>query len=501
MMKRHKERFAPKTLDEQLERLTQRQETEAITPEQHVVQDLRSLHAIRAEHERQLLERVRLRLKASGAKSLSMEEEEDVSPEPFSVPERNPIRVPLFKHRRRKHFGTFLQSLAAVLLVGLLGGSFLLLLRVSHRGTDTSSGFAKNWHVVSSSHVSSQENHLWGVSASAANDAWAVGESFDGSHTKTLIEHWNGKRWRVVANPNPGLNPILQGVVAISPENAWAVGETVTAQRTETTSILIEHWNGGQWSVAQAPNPGSKGSYLSKVVAVAANNVWAVGTTVDAHVEKGLIEHWDGRIWRVVSSPSPTSLPAHLTGVTAISANDIWVVGYLVPSQSSRRAFVEHWNGNTWSIIDALGLQTVNSQLFSVSAVSSNDVWAVGSLENSPAKPLIEHWNGKQWSASPIPPGLENSFSGVIALSASDVWAVGTTNDASGQPVLFAHWDGSGWSTVQVASASSQCQNELMDIAVVPQSRTLWTVGDYVASSCSGPSPLLIQPLFEMYTP
>jgi hypothetical protein len=499
-MKRHEERFAPDKLDEQLEQLTKKPETGIATPEQHVLQDLLNLHATRAESERRLLERVRLRLNISAATSQSMAEEEEVFPEPFSLPERNAIIFPIVKRRSKKRFGPFLQGLAAVLFVGLLVGSFLMLLSLSHRGIHTSSSFTTNWQVVSSPHLPSQQNHLWGVSASAANDVWAVGESFDGSDRKTLIEHWNGQQWKVVANPNLGSDPTLQGVAAISPDNAWVVGETSPAQSNGITTVLIEHWNGIQWSVAQAPNPGSGGSSLSKVVAIAANNVWAVGTTVDAGVEKALIEHWDGRKWRVVSSPSPTSIPALLTGVTAISANDIWTVGYLMPSQSSRRAFIEHWDGKTWSIIDAPDLKTVDSQLFSVSAVSPDDVWAAGTLENRPAKPLIEHWDGKRWRVSPIPNGLENSFTAVMAITAHDVWAVGSTNETSGQPVIFVHWDGIRWSSVQAATASSQCQNELMDLAVIPQSSRLWAVGDYVASSCSGQSPLLIQPLFEVNT-
>jgi hypothetical protein len=388
----------------------------------------------------------------------------------------------------RIYIGTFLQSLVAVFFVG-----FLMSCSFSQSSVTT------NWQIVPSPHLPSQQNHLWSVSASAANDGWAVGESFDGSHRKTLIEHWSGKQWSVVVSPNPGSDPTLQGVAAISPGIVWAVGGTSLGHGM--TTVLVEQWNGSQWNVVQAPNPGSGGSFLSKVVAIAANNVWAVGTTVDAGVDKPLIEHWDRGEWHVVSNYNPTSIPTLLTGITAISANDIWAVGYAMPSPSSHRAFIEYWNGTIWKIIDTSDLKTVDSQLLSVSAVSANDVWAMGSLENGPtAKPLIEKWDGLRWSASLIPNGLENGFSAIVAISANDVWAAGSTNEANGQPVILVHWDGEQWSSVQAANASLHCQNELSDLTVIPQKTIIWAVGDYVASSCRNKSQLLVQPLFESYT-
>ena len=45
------------------------------------------------------------------------------------------------------------------------------------------------------------------------------------SPSQTLIEHWNGTTWSVVASPNVGtqLNG-LNGVTAVSTSDIWAVG-------------------------------------------------------------------------------------------------------------------------------------------------------------------------------------------------------------------------------------------------------------------------------------
>ncbi len=70
-----------------------------------------------------------------------------------------------------------------------------------------------------------------------------------------------------------------------------------------------------------------------------------------------------------------------------------------------------------------------SSALWAVAAVSANDVWAVGSDNNSSNvfQTLTEQWNGKQWSVvkSPSPGSFNNQLLGVAAVSANDVWAVG----------------------------------------------------------------------------
>jgi hypothetical protein len=91
-----------------------------------------------------------------------------------------------------------------------------------------------------------------------------------------------------------------------------------------------------------------------------------------------------------------------------------------------------------------------------VSAVSANDVWAVGSYLSERRRgnfPLTEHWDGTAWSIVPAPsPGPEYVFSSVTALAPDDVWAVGlSVNGLVGGP-LAEHCDGSAWSIVDSAN-------------------------------------------------
>jgi hypothetical protein len=74
---------------------------------------------------------------------------------------------------------------------------------------------------------------LYGVAATSARNAWAVGLV----GARTLIVRWNGTAW-TKASPSPGF---LVGVAATSARNAWAVGAT------DYANTLIVRWNGHTW--------------------------------------------------------------------------------------------------------------------------------------------------------------------------------------------------------------------------------------------------------------
>jgi hypothetical protein len=126
--------------------------------------------------------------------------------------------------------------------------------------------------------------------------------------------------WKIVNSPNGSLhNSILFGVVTISTQNAWAVGNTYNRDNVDNTP-LIEHWNGSRWNVVPSPNPGTN-NQLNEVMAVSANDIWAMGIYFTGSGTRGktLIEHWNGGRWSVIPSPNVGTQSNILTGGTAIS--------------------------------------------------------------------------------------------------------------------------------------------------------------------------------------
>ncbi|HTD19848.1 MAG TPA: hypothetical protein VK667_09995 [Ktedonobacteraceae bacterium] len=287
-------------------------------------------------------------------------------------------------------------------------------------------------------------------------------------------------KWRVVKSPNPGtIHNGFNSVAAISAKDVWAVGSKGNQGSTQT---LIEHWNGSTWSVVKSPNPSATANSLSGVAAISSSNVWAVGNSYDSHVSKyqTLVEHYNGSSWSVVSSPSPGSFLNNLSSVTAISANDVWAVGDSV-SDSQHHTLIEHWNGTTWSIVNSPNQGTNTNVLFGITAISANDLWAVGQYVSSKAltlQTLIEHYNGSTWTivTSPNIKAMDNGLGGVTAVSSHDIWAVGNASNLSSNTsqTLIEHYNGSTWTIIASPNASSQ--SFLHGVTVI-SANDVWAVG------------------------
>src|SRR5215471_4826980 len=188
------------------------------------------------------------------------------------------------------------------------------------------------WTTVPSPSPGSVFNQLNGVRVVSASDAWAVGAYGDGNgtHRKTLVLHWDGATWAQVASPNPGTLSELFGVGATSASNAWAVGE-VTAGTTEQTLVL--HWDGRMWARVASPDPGGQAhdNRLDAVAVTSATSAWAVGTYETSAGPSNIVLHWNGRTWAHVNSPNPGTENG-LFGVAATSASNAWAVGYFKAS-------------------------------------------------------------------------------------------------------------------------------------------------------------------------
>ena len=90
---------------------------------------------------------------------------------------------------------------------------------------------------------------MLGVTALSPTHAWAVGQYYFPAKKAAPIGilHWNGTTWAQVPTPHPGgVGNILFGVAATSAADAWAVGSYQNENRTPHNLIL--HWNGTRWT-------------------------------------------------------------------------------------------------------------------------------------------------------------------------------------------------------------------------------------------------------------
>ena len=310
------------------------------------------------------------------------------------------------------------------------------------------------WHVVPTQSPSDQANYLTSVAVLGAADAWAVGAWYRPISTPgTLVEHWDGSSWSLVPSPNrnDGYNE-LHSISAVSSSDIWAVGYyNISSYVSEKT--LVEHWDGSTWSLVPSPNAGLRNaSILYGVAAISTNDVWAVGLGNSADASKGisLAMHWDGTSWTIASTPKVGSSVNQLYAVTALGPNDVWAVG-----ESDLGALVLHYDGAAWAVVPNAVPAGSESELSAVAAASPTDVWAVGSMNG---RTLTEHWNGASWSVVASPNGSKpaNAFSGV-AFDSTGVTAVGASwNDLTvTYKPISARWDGTSWKLVPTPSPDS----------------------------------------------
>ncbi|MBV9230580.1 MAG: hypothetical protein JOZ18_14820 [Chloroflexi bacterium] len=378
--------------------------------------------------------------------------------------------------------------LKAALLVCVVA-LFLSALSLSTAGAKASSSFWKVYQGRYSLNAGTPTatfpggHALNGVAAVSASDVWAVGNSLTKTFQspKLLIEHWNGKQWSMVKSPNPGsFENSLNNVAVVTANDVWAVGEFSNSSSSSQT--LFEHWNGKSWSVVKSPTPaGSTSIFLGGLAVVSASDIWAVGSSSNSSSSsQTLIEHWNGKDWSIVTSPNRGSQDS-LGSIASVTANDIWAVGSSSNNSSSSQTLTEHWNGSTWSIVTSPSPGSGVVGLNGVTVVSTNNVWAVGT-NNTNGTTLIEHWNGSSWSVVTSPnPGQINLLLGVAAVSGTDIWAVGQSLAANGN-VLIAYWNGSTWSGATSPDAPGSVNNFLAGISVI-SATDIWAVGVYQSNN------------------
>lgn len=324
---------------------------------------------------------------------------------------------------------------------------------------------------------------LYGVSATSGSNAWAVGGFGHAGGDAELIEHWNGRRWKVVFR---GLNVSQNaddfvGVAATSATSAFAAG-TISSQYAFP---LIDHWDGATWRQDRTPTPGGDcgcAAILTGVAATSRSNAWAVGDYEgDSTALLTLILRWNGKAkaWVQVPSPNPAGSGNGgvniLLGATALSQADAWAVGVANSGPSGQRnTVIEHWGGAGWTVVpspDPSRAGCVHDELLGVAA-SPAATWAVGDYCGAALALRLENGQWQQVPTPSPPTGASQRLASVAVTSAANAWAVGSI----GRRVLILHWNGTTWATARVPSPAGATLARLTSVTAVSPS-IAWAVG------------------------
>jgi hypothetical protein len=236
----------------------------------------------------------------------------------------------------------------------------------------------------------------------------------------------------------PAIAGGVSGIAYLAPNDVWALGCKYIG---ESCGSWTEHWDGNDWQEVAAPHPGD--GAFNAVDAISSNDIYGVGVSLRGSVY-GLIAHWDGSTWQQVG---PAKVDDILSDVSAVSSNDVWAVG-----EDGEEPIAYHWDGSTWNE-SVLPWPGGHGSIAGVDAIAADNVWTVGrSLVGGNYQAFFDHWDGTSWTTIGLPVQWTGStLSGIDAIAADDIWAVGFGFQAGhhGLKTLALHYDGTSWAKVR----------------------------------------------------
>ncbi|RPI75627.1 MAG: T9SS C-terminal target domain-containing protein [Ignavibacteriales bacterium] len=253
--------------------------------------------------------------------------------------------------------------------------------------------------------------------------------------------------WQQQTTPAISNNNLLRTITAITPEDIWAAGFKTENNGNQLNLVL--HFDGNEWNEIQMSNPGNDMNDIWGLSAISENEIWAAGVyNPPGTATQMQIQKWDGNEWSIYPAPTLTG-GSFLYSIKAISGNDIWAVGTRMSREDygPMECLSMHWDGNEWNEIPVPPVGTRRNSFRAVDGINSDDVWAVGHWTDQLGFfiPLAMHWNGNEWINYTISGGDE--LVNVYMISTNDVWAVG-----GGQ---FFHYDGNVWQQVNSPGGGS----------------------------------------------
>jgi hypothetical protein len=259
------------------------------------------------------------------------------------------------------------------------------------------------------------------------------------------------------------------------------------------------------WTAAPpVPAPaGATESILRDVSVLSPSNVWAIGSWW-AGTPHPLAVHWDGTVWTDLPVPdSVTPLQDYsLAAVDAVSSADVWTVGSTDSTSTNppaTSALALHYDGSAWTPVPATAdLVATQSSLADVDLRTATDGWAVGQqvVGNFPPQPLILRWTTDHFTPVPAPKiSSAAQLTSVFAGAADDAWAVGSLQNASGhREALVLHWNGADWSRLSVPAAGN-VDETLQSVAALGTGE-VWAAG----STCTVIGPPACSPRVLHFT-
>ena len=185
---------------------------------------------------------------------------------------------------------------------------------------------------------------LLSVTCTRASRCTAVGDDATETTPYTIIEQWNGRTWSVVPGPSERGNIAARNLGAVAcPRTSSCTAVGYEWRTFDSSSTLIQHWNGLKWSSVKSPNRRAP-SQLNGVSCPSPSNCTAVGYFQNNSPLSSapLIEHWNRSRWTIEEGPS---VSGQLDGIDCVKPANCIAVGIYYKTLFGNATLVEHWNG------------------------------------------------------------------------------------------------------------------------------------------------------------
>jgi hypothetical protein len=282
------------------------------------------------------------------------------------------------------------------------------------------------------------------VATAAPGDVWTIGRG-------QRVLHLSGGEWSVVRLPHVA-GAQLQAVSASGPDDVWIVGSRWGkhyAKHSVGNDSLIYHFDGADWSVVASPNYSDRLNDVNDVLALSPRDAWA---TASSGMEKYAL-HWNGATWRRVNLPHSVQGGSAIAGVGRVAANEVWVAGSSRGIGFGRSVYLR-WTGTRWQQFAGPAAGN-NGTPSTIGGVSDKQMWAVGNPNQSDSS--IHRFDGHRWRYDNRVEGAgapfwQLNFSDLAVVASDDAWIVGYTQQPRPpdsnyivQQALVVFWDGRSW--------------------------------------------------------
>lgn len=264
--------------------------------------------------------------------------------------------------------------------------------------------------------------------------------------------------WKVAATIGKTTQFVTErGLAATGSHDAWSLWSTCTAGAqcdSGKHEMVLAHWNGSTWT-ARRPAALQKIWNLTAFGASSASNVWAFGgqpERTDQPDKATPAWQWNGRTWVRHTLPSWVIRKDGEGTQDAVAEvfgpKDLWVFT-VNGTRTTNLRLAGHYNGSRW-VKYYLPAEPVE-----VSALSRNNIWAVGYTVAAPHQLELMHWNGKNWSGRAFPtlqsPAGSLDYFADLTVTGRSVSMLGTFGPTFDSHVTYLlSWIGSAWQKILV---------------------------------------------------